>query len=91
MPEQTKTPVAERRAARKARDEQRWATRYAAAATPAALAGVEFDRLRAALTKLGKRDPAAAERVWRDLFALLRSTRESRAVSARHGTGAARR
>jgi len=91
MTEQTRVPVAERRAARAERDEQHWAAKYAQARTPAALAGVEFDRLRAALIKLGKRDPDAAERAWRDLFALLQSTRKSRAVTTRHGTGAARR
>lgn len=91
MTEQTRVPVAERRAARAERDEQRWAAKYAKAVTPAALAGVEFDRVRAALTQLAKRDPDAADRAWRDLFALLQNARKSRAVSSRHGTGPTRR
>lgn len=91
MTEQTRIPVAERRAARQERDEQHWASRYAKATSPAALAGVEFDRLRAALTRLERRDPAAAEKAWRDLFALLQAARKSRAVTTRHGTGPARK
>jgi hypothetical protein len=89
--EQTRVPVAERRAARRARDEQRWAARYAKATTAAQLAAVEFDRLRAALRDLAKRDPQAAEAAWNDVYALLAKIRESRAVTTRHGTRTASR
>jgi hypothetical protein len=90
-PQQTRVSAADRRAARELRLERHWAVKYAAAKTPGQLAEVEFDRVRASLTRLAKRDPDAARRAWNDLFALLKGVRESRAVTARHGTGQARR
>lgn len=68
--------TAARPAEKAAREEKRWAARYAAARTPAQVAAVDFDRLRAVIKDLARRDPAAADRRWAELSALLAKLRD---------------
>jgi hypothetical protein len=58
----SRVPVAERRAAREADRRRHVAGQYARATSAVDVAAVEFDRVRAAVKALRRRDPETAER-----------------------------
>ena len=60
-----------RRADAAERENERWAAKYAKAVTPAQKAAVDFDRVRAAIRDLERRDPARAAAYWLELSAIL--------------------
>ena len=76
-PGQGRRPAAERRADKAARETERWDAKYAKAVTPAQKAAVDFDRLRAALKDLERRDPQQAAAYWSQLSAILTRLRNA--------------
>jgi hypothetical protein len=75
-PGRARVPVAARRADRAAREQERWDAKYARAVTPAQKAAVDFDRVRAAIKDLERRDPPRAAALWNELSAILTRLRD---------------
>lgn len=75
-PGQGRRPAAERRADKAQREQKRWDAKYARAVTPAQRAAVDFDRVRAAIKDLERRDPQRAAALWNELSAVLARLRD---------------
>ena len=69
-------PAAQRRKSKEEREQARWDAKYAKAVTPAQRAAVDFDRVRAAIKDLERRDPQRAAAYWSELSGLLRRLRD---------------
>jgi hypothetical protein len=71
MPQPRRRPVAQRRAEKAEREQERWDAKYAKAVTPAQRAAVDFDRVRATIKDLERTDPARADAYWVELSRML--------------------
>ena len=76
MPRPRQRPAAARRKDKAEREQARWDAKYARAVTPAQRAAVDFDRVRAAIKDLERRDPQRAAAHWSELSAILRRLRD---------------
>ena len=72
MPTPRHRPAPQRRTEKAEREQARWDAKYARAVTPAQRAAVDFDRVRAAIKDLERRDPQRAAAHWSELSAILR-------------------